>query len=215
MPSFVPSPSDFFLRGLRQQGFSLTVGVFLGAALTSGAVCGALAFVVANERLLRRAKDNVTALIVAARDTALGPPGLVGGGSIHRIIQSEINPPNGNALQACVASILRLPLARVPNFVAEPDYWDSTQTFGRDHGLAFVKIALQAGALPHPSAAGVLCILRGHSPRSPNGGHVVVAKVGADGQHFEEVHDPYPGGGGLVGEPVWAAFFTMAEPKAR
>ena len=70
--SGVVSPSTLLVNGLKQQGFSLTLGVFLGAALTSGAVCGAVAFAVLNETVLRRLRRNAALLAISARDAALG-----------------------------------------------------------------------------------------------------------------------------------------------
>ena len=67
----VPAPSNYLRATLRDASFSLTLGVFLGAALTSGAVCGAAAFFIANERLLNRIRGQVKLLVLSARDAAL------------------------------------------------------------------------------------------------------------------------------------------------
>jgi len=215
----VPTPSEYLLKGLRQQSLSLTFGVFIGAALTSGAVCGAVAFYLANENVLRRLRANASTLVFAARDAVLqttegqvleravrniaDPQRLA-----HRVEQNILEAPHGNALQACTASILGLPLGTVPNFVASPDYWNTMLDHASANGLSVIKIDLTNGVLPHPSAPGTLCIARGNSPRGSHA-HVVVARVAADGKHLELAHDPFPGGCGLQGEPSWAAFYAV------
>ena len=54
-----------------QASFSLTVGVFLGAALTSGFTCGILAFYFANENVVRRLRVAAKDLATTARDAVL------------------------------------------------------------------------------------------------------------------------------------------------
>jgi hypothetical protein len=71
MAARLSSPSGYMAKALREASFSLTLGVFLGAALTSGAVCGVVSFYVANERLLNRLRGQVKLLALTARD-ALG-----------------------------------------------------------------------------------------------------------------------------------------------
>ena len=97
----LPSPSDFFLKGLRQQGLSLTFGIFVGAALTSGAVFGATAVLLANERLLRQVRQNITGLALAARDVALKAATDLQSArfEVRPVFQTVLEPPHGNALQ--------------------------------------------------------------------------------------------------------------------
>jgi len=228
------APSDYLIRALRQQGASLTFGVFIGAALTSGAVCGAAAFVLANEALLRRLRQSAAQLVVAARDAALqtaegraigravlsmAPAGGVAADnagaapSLSRVRQTILEAPHGNALQACVASLLGLPLEAVPNFVATTDYWAAMRAHAASVGpLTLLKLSLDDGALPFACSPGTLCVARGASPRGPHG-HVIVAAVAPDGRHLEEVHDPWPDGGGLAGPAAWAAFYVCGEPS--
>jgi hypothetical protein len=114
----------------------------------------------------------------------------------HRVHQTILEPPHGNALQACAASILGLPLNLVPNFVVEVDYWDAMLRFAALRGLTLIKVNLDGGLLPHKT--------RG------NHAHVTVAMVTCDGRALELAHDPHPTGDGLAGEPSWAAFFVPA-----
>jgi len=127
----------------------------------------------------------------------------------HRVHQTILEPPHGNALQACAASILGLPLNLVPNFVVEVDYWDAMLRFAALRGLTLIKVNLDGGLLPHKTRPGTLCIARGSSPRG-NHAHVTVAMVTCDGRALELAHDPHPTGDGLAGEPSWAAFFVPA-----
>lgn len=58
------SPQALVLRGLRDASMSLTLGIFIGSALTSGAVCGVAAFWLAShDRLIRWARGTATALV--------------------------------------------------------------------------------------------------------------------------------------------------------
>jgi len=127
----------------------------------------------------------------------------------HLVHQTILEPPHGNALQACAASILGLPLNLVPNFVVEVDYWDAMLRFAALRGLTLIKVNLDGGLLPHKTRPGTLCIARGSSPRGSHA-HVTVAMVTCDGRALELAHDPHPTGDGLAGEPSWAAFFVPA-----
>lgn len=131
---------------------------------------------------------------------------------MHRVFQTILEAPHGNALQACVASILALPLDDVPNFVTSDDYWKAMLAHAELHGLGLVKVPLVDGRLPFPTTPATLCIARGASPRGPHG-HVIVATVASDGTSLEPVHDPFPAGGFLVGPVQWAAVYTAREPS--
>mmetsp|Transcript_39115 Transcript_39115/g.72912 ORF Transcript_39115/g.72912 Transcript_39115/m.72912 type:complete len:146 (+) Transcript_39115:53-490(+) len=121
----------------------------------------------------------------------------------------------GNALQAAVASIVREPLEKVPNFLEDPSGYDKAcQAWLATRGMAWSKLVLEDGRLPADAAAasvGKLCVLRGTSPRGDHG-HVVVARATPDGFHL--LHDPFPGeppAGGILMPPfVWAAVIDQA-----
>eukprot|EP00966_Prymnesium_polylepis_P114286 2640772-Prymnesium_polylepis.1 len=128
--------------------------------------------------------------------------------------QTEHTPEKGNALQACVATILGTPLSDVPNFIAQPEgYWQSMLVHAATLGLGMVKVQLADGRLQFPSQPGTLCVLRGTSPRGPHG-HVVVAVVANDGTTLSPVHDPHPDGGFLSGAGEWAAMYTCPRPAS-
>ena len=48
------SPSEYVAQAVRTAGATLTLGVFIGSALTSGIAVGIAAAVLANEKVLRR-----------------------------------------------------------------------------------------------------------------------------------------------------------------
>ena len=135
-----------------------------------------------------------------------------------RVHQTEFHA-DGNALQACVASLFGLRLDDVPNFVATSDYWVSMLKFAKQQGLSLIKVPLgEDGTLPYPSTPGTLCLARGYSHRGKN--HVVVAAVANDGVSLLKIHDPYPSGacvahtthgGFLAGPATWAGFYVSVK----
>lgn len=125
------------------------------------------------------------------------------------MLQDDVSPSSGNALQACVASILEMELATVPNFIKQTDYLDALNAFLAARGLCFLKVDLAAaGALPFKTGP-TLCVAAGPSPRG-DFKHAVVARV--EGVQVVPVHDPHPQGGMLAGPAVWAGFFVALEP---
>ena len=71
-PSIVSlSPSEYMASVLKSASVSLTVGVFLGSALTTGIVVGVAAAWIANEKVLKRLKANALSMLTSARDAAL------------------------------------------------------------------------------------------------------------------------------------------------
>ena len=135
-------------------------------------------------------------------------------------LQDDVRAGHGNALQACVASILARPLETVPNFIEDPDgYAIGIARFCDERmppGVRFAKVALAEGALPvgHEMPPGSRIIVRGTSPRGEFG-HVMVGVVASDGRSVDldasgtrfGVHDPYPYGGGICPPLVWAGLF--------
>ena len=58
-------------------------------------------------------------------------------------LQTDTTPSHGNALQACVASLLGLEMEAVPNFVAAPEgYWDAMLAHAATLGLSLLKVPL-------------------------------------------------------------------------
>ena len=65
------SPSEVVAQAVKSAGVTLTLGVFVGSALTSGIAVGIAAAVLANEKVLRRLRAKAAEALAAARDAAL------------------------------------------------------------------------------------------------------------------------------------------------
>lgn len=120
--------------------------------------------------------------------------------------------PPGNCWAACIASILELPLDRVPD---ELSHWklgmtprESWRPYEQEmhrwlrqrHGLLLFTLRHGAGAYCGPKDCfEYYCIASGASPRSPHTLHAIVAKV-AYSAGVTIAHDPHPDKTGLSGE---------------
>ena len=124
-----------------------------------------------------------------------------------RVHQDDMTAGSGNALQACVCSLVGAALEAAPNFVKEPSYEAAIGAFLAPRNLRAEKIKLPSDGLAR--FAGRLAILRGKSPRG-DFGHVVVARCsGGNGADWAPVFDPHPDSTFLSrDEPYgWAMFF--------
>ena len=110
----------------------------------------------------------------------------------------------GNCLQACVASLLGLPLEDVPNFAAVPEggtdgkshWFFAFERWLRDRDLG-VSVWYPTRGCDWYMAPESLAIASGKSPRG-DFQHSVVVRV-TDGAEPELVHDPHPSRAGLAG----------------
>jgi hypothetical protein len=127
------------------------------------------------------------------------------------VLQDDVTAESGNALQACVASILELELHEVPNFIEAPSYLDAISAFLRPLGMTFLKVPLINGTLPFEIGT-ALCVIAGTSPRGTFK-HAVVGK--AIGRECHLLHDPHESGDGIRGAPVWVGFFVVGNPASR
>ena len=104
-----------------------------------------------------------------------------------KILQTDFTPGKGNALQACVASILGHELEKVPNFVTFSDYNQAIKDYVNPKIVTKILLEIQSKLIfDH---VGKFCILRGKSPRGDHG-HVVIAKMQETGFLME--WDPHP-----------------------
>lgn len=129
-----------------------------------------------------------------------------------KVFQDDFTPSKGNALQACVASLLgHDSLRRVPNFVTlECGYEQGIYNTLKENNADCTALKLSCSCCDNNGDidvvdgkfGGRLCILRGKSPRGAYG-HVVVARIvdnnsnkaSDDGKYqFEMIHDPHPSG---------------------
>jgi hypothetical protein len=115
------------------------------------------------------------------------------------IPQLQTRPhPNGDCVRACIASLLELPIAEVPDWLAMrqdddgegyPTWYIEMQHWLYERGLAFVEVQLERKTwmpLPFPTWA----IFIGPDPATGNR-HAIVGQC-IDGR-FAPVHDPMGG----------------------
>jgi hypothetical protein len=116
--------------------------------------------------------------------------------------------PVGNCLQACIASVLELPIEEVPDFCGPTEnqsgydtaWFDKLLMWSRHRGVALAHFWLED---QWPIVNGCWGIVVGKSPRGEIH-HAVVcrAKHNYGVTHLNYVHDPHPSGGFLVGNPT-------------
>ena len=111
-----------------------------------------------------------------------------------RVMQTKFGA-EGNCFDACIASLLEMPLEQVDYFRGEDTWYKDLQIWLEPMGLGYVEVDLKHSPLYHfPLPLLVKC--GGPSPRGVEGGHAVVAL--AEGLDFKTIHDPHPDGTGLV-----------------
>lgn len=108
------------------------------------------------------------------------------------ILMGDGSGREGNCLQAVVASLLDLPLDKVPHFLESPDWWVALVTFMRTQGLNIYRLPASAPAPQFGVAIG---------PSSRGVTHAIAYCDGAD-------WDPHPSRDGLVD----VDFFVAIEP---
>jgi hypothetical protein len=119
--------------------------------------------------------------------------------------------PRG-CFQACVASVLELPLSEVPDFCApgwaDGDWWTAFQQWCSRRGLIAVEIYLDGKRITFaPLPDGLIGILSGKSPRGVFQHSVVVVFENFD---FVLAHDPHESRAGIDGQPKSLLFFVRS-----
>jgi hypothetical protein len=127
---------------------------------------------------------------------------------MHPVMQNETEPGRGDCVAACVASVLEIPLAEVPNFRLASAPWTALQEWLAGRNLFAIKVVADR-MLFHPMPM-TFCILTGRSPRRDIGHAVVGQQTECD---WHVVHDPHPDRSGLKGEPEWVIFFGVLQPE--
>ncbi len=127
------------------------------------------------------------------------------------IHQTIFGKPHGNCFQACVASVLEIPLDDVPHFCggANPEWFAQARDFVAARS-ELTLLLVQAGPEWLPTVAAMECysIVGGRSPRGD-----FLHSVVYFGDHL--VHDPHPSGDGIVGAPEDWIFFVAKNPARR
>lgn len=117
---------------------------------------------------------------------------------MKRVYQDQFGS-EGNCFEACLGSLLEVPLAEVLYLNPMPGYWfqNITDWLKEKHGLLLIPVIIppdypEGCLLDIFLKAGAYYILCGKSPR--NVAHACVAQYG------KILHDPHPSGAGLVEE---------------
>ena len=111
----------------------------------------------------------------------------------------------GNCMQACVASILELPLEEVPDFcnIASEDTWfTQMQAWFEGHGLWYVEVRFTY----EPKFPDGYYLVSGDGPRGLR--HVCVARAG---EIVHDPHPPHPDGSGVTNVTEYG-FVVALEP---
>jgi hypothetical protein len=119
--------------------------------------------------------------------------------AVKPVDQTKTTPPDGDCVAACIASILELPLATVPNFVQRESCWEDWNEWLIRRGLYLVSFSPKDWT-PHGYH-----IIDGKS-HTGDWNHVVV------GLNGKMVHDPNPKRRGLRGDPEMYWVFVAVDP---
>lgn len=97
----------------------------------------------------------------------------------------------GNCFAACIASLLEVPIAEVPNFVDSDEWPFNFQKWLRERGFFYLLTEVNAGDIEAWVGLGGYHVINGQGPRE-NCRHSVVGLAG------EMVFDPHPSRAGLL-----------------
>lgn len=119
------------------------------------------------------------------------------------VFQTKFAKGEGNCFAACVASILEVPLEQV-DFVADEETWlPKLNAILEPFGYRWLEINLKHSVnYPLYAMYGQICVFTGKSPRGDMN-HAVVGRLNGTWEDasvtYETIHDPIPGGTGIVG----------------
>jgi hypothetical protein len=105
------------------------------------------------------------------------------------IFKDVVTGARGNCLQACIASLLELPIREVPHFVQQENYPQDYYDWLRDRGLFWLKARIEVDGIAEYWGHHLIL---GDSPR----GNCLHSVIGFNG---EPVFDPHPSGAMLAG----------------
>ena len=118
------------------------------------------------------------------------------------VMQTRFEKGHGNCLNACVASILDLPIGGS----GVPEGRDDLRPWLLAQDMGIMWITLQPGTVTLPGA-GSYYLGAGQSPRDPDVAHAIVMS------EYREVHDPHPSGRFLEGHVQQIGFVVrMGRP---
>ena len=123
--------------------------------------------------------------------------------------QTTIHDPEngkiGDCFSAVLASLLHMPIDKIPLFAAKESWLEDLNAWLRPFNLCFLTISGGADWLESLGVKGLYHDLAGVSPRNPDWNH---ATVGLDG---EMIHDPHPDKAG-IGKFESIGVFVLLEP---
>lgn len=110
----------------------------------------------------------------------------------------------GNCFAACIASILEMPLEEVPHFCNHADWRGAANAWLKRFDLFYVDFLLPGDMRDELVSDWGYHVISGMGPRGIR--HSVVGLAG------KMVYDPYPGGGGLVGDDFEYGLLVSKNP---
>ena len=127
------------------------------------------------------------------------------------VYQTRFGKGEGNCLNACVASLLELPLGGSEGVPEQNDGALRSWLLERDMGSVWVTRIRREATPPEPyvelAGGGSYYFAAGISPRDPGVDHAVVYSDG------ELQHDPHPEGKGLAIVTEWGFLVRMGLPR--
>ena len=132
---------------------------------------------------------------------------------INKVFQTNFTSTNGNCFQACLATIMGIPLDQAPNFAKGPGPCDDTRWrrewnhFNQTnrHGIRIIDMVVEEDCYRYTFGDSTI-IATGESPRDVFCQHSVVWR------NMEMIHDPFPDGTGIVGYPYRFTIITYPTP---
>lgn len=117
---------------------------------------------------------------------------------MRKVFQTKFGPEEGNCFQACLASLLEIPIEGIPEPEEGEDQFGVLNAWLKEnHGKEFLILFGRQTEVAIPRT---YHLIGGKSPRYPDEesfGHIVVGHRGV------MVHDPHPDGGGVLGVEEW------------
>lgn len=131
------------------------------------------------------------------------------------IMQTDTTFETGNCGEACIASILEIPIEGIPMLHNPNDpkdghtYCKNLRKFLHQFGLSYIDVAMREGCDPKDFFKDCWILATGPSPRGTEEWHrhAVVWRNG------KVVHDPHPSGDGLKEIDFYGAFIELAPEK--
>lgn len=114
--------------------------------------------------------------------------------------------------QACVASLLELPIECVPDVAGDAEWLSVMNSWIAGFGLGLIEVEIdRKEPFLYPMPSGILLIVSGKTIRHESLLHSVVAMANAGGMDFKYIHDPHPKGTFLT-TPMNLTFIVKLDP---